>query len=88
MIKNSLMKLSLLVLCAVSAFSQATERVYLACSSAGIRMAEFNTETGALSDPVEAAALTRSGFLALHPHQPYLYSTCATQSEGGNGGVA
>lgn len=42
--------------------------------SKGIYRAEFNTETGELSQPELAAEIGSPGFLALHPSRPALYA--------------
>jgi 6-phosphogluconolactonase len=42
--------------------------------SKGIYLADFNSETGQLSEPTLAAEYQNPGFLALHPTQPILYA--------------
>ncbi|MFC0019112.1 lactonase family protein [Roseibacillus persicicus] len=77
------------ILLASSSFLSAGERVYLACGSAGVRMAEFDSASGTLSSPVEAISLQNSGFLAMHPEKPVLYSTCnLDEGTKWRGGVA
>lgn len=61
------------------------ERLYLACPGVGVRVAEFDTETGTLTPPREAVSLQSDGFLAIHPTQPFLYATLTME---GGGGVA
>ena len=71
------------------AAGQAAERVYLACGNAGLRVAEFDSEKGTLTAPREAVSLQRAGFLAKHPSEPIIYSTCALDGpKETNGGVA
>lgn len=43
-------------------------------TSKGIYLADFNAETGQLSEPTLAAEYQNPGFLALHPTQPVLYA--------------
>lgn len=56
-----------------------TIRVYLGTQgqgeSKGIYVAELDTESGALSQPILATELGGCGFVALHPNKKYLYST-------------
>lgn len=66
-----------------------SERLYIACPSVGVRVAEFDTESGILSPPREAVSLNQTGFLAIHPTQPFLYATSAIEGKKkDNGGVA
>ena len=68
---------------------QGAERVYLACGNVGVRVAEFDSEKGTLTEPREAVSLQNAGFLAKHPSQPILFSTCALEGKKGmSGGVA
>lgn len=72
----------------LASFSVQAETVYVACGSAGIRMAQLNEETGELSSLDEALSLPGAGFLALHPTKPVIYSTCSTEGEkGANGAI-
>ena len=69
--------------------SQATERVYIACGNVGIRVAEFDSENGTLTEPQEAISLAGAGFLAVHPKLPIVYATCKIKGEGkASGGLA
>lgn len=43
-------------------------------TSKGIYLADFNAETGQLSEPTLAAEYQNPGFLTLHPTQPILYA--------------
>ena len=70
-----------------SFFSQAAEQVYVACSSTGIRVSDFDSETGALSPFNEALSLPGVGFLALHSEKPLMYATCYGEGEKGKNGV-
>ncbi len=45
--------------------------------SKGIYLADFDSATGKLTDPILAAEYTNPGFLALHPTKPVLYA-CGT----------
>lgn len=76
------MKLSLLSLLSlvVSLGVNAGEHVYIACGS-GVRMAEFNAETGVLSETNEAVSIDGANFLALHPEKPVIYTTCNTDGK-------
>ena len=77
------MKRTLPVVCLLvtSLLSPAAEKVYVACGKLGIRMGEFNSETGELSPLNEALSLSGAGFLALHPDKPVMYATCATEGK-------
>ena len=63
---------------AFSSLLSAAERVYLgtytAKGSKGIYQAQFDPDTGTLSNPVLAAAATDPSFLAQHPNAPFLYA--------------
>ena len=84
--KRTLFLAGLLV---TSLFSTAAERVYVACGAIGIRVADFDSETGKLSPLNEALSLSGTGFLALHPEKPLMYATCSTDGEKGeNGAIA
>jgi 6-phosphogluconolactonase len=56
----------------------------------GIFLAELNTSTGDLRLIRRVAELKKASFLALHPNQPYLYSTCEVDDyhDAKNGAVA
>jgi 6-phosphogluconolactonase len=58
-----------------------SERLYLACPGVGLRVAEFDAETGELTPPREAVSLSGTGFLALHPQEPFLYATSTIKTE-------
>lgn len=72
---------------ATSLCSQAVERVYAACGSVGIRVSEFDSETGTLTGFHEALSLPGVGFLALHPEKALLYATCYGEGEKGSNGA-
>jgi 6-phosphogluconolactonase len=55
--------------------------------SQGIYRAEFDTETGNLTQPTLAAEISSPGFLTQHPTLPILYSVC-NLPEGAGPGVA
>ena len=78
--------LSIVCLLATSILSPAVEKVYVACSKLGIRVADFNSETGELSPLNEAVSLSGAGFIALHPEKPILYATCSGEGEKGDKG--
>ena len=73
--------------CSLSLGLCAAEQVYIACGNAGIRMAEFDVNTGVLSPTSEAISLPGAGFLALHPEKPVLYATCLADGEKGKNGA-
>ncbi|MDP4611503.1 MAG: lactonase family protein [Opitutales bacterium] len=50
----------------------------------GIHYANFNSQTGKLSQPRQVAALDNAGFITIHPSGQYLYSTGAGQKELGH----
>lgn len=70
-----------------SLWSTAADQVYIACGNAGVRMAEFDAETGALSASIEAISLPGAGFLALHPEKAVLYANCSTEGKKGENGA-
>lgn len=81
--------LPLACLLVTSLFSQAADQVYVACGKMGIRVADFDNETGKLSPLNEALSLSGVGFLALHPTKPLMYATCNSDVETGeNGAIA
>lgn len=85
------MKLKVALACFLSSalLSQAAEKVYVACGTLGIRVADFDSETGELSPVTEALSLPSVGFLALHPDKPLMYATCNTDGKKGeNGAIA
>lgn len=68
-------------------------RVYIGTfnsrTSKGIYLSEFDTQTGAITDPQLAGEATDAGFLAIHPSKKFLYSVCKFQNSAGEtiGGV-
>ena len=85
------MKLKIALACFLSSllFSQAGEKVFIACNTVGIRVADFDSETGVLSPVTEALSLPSVGFIALHPEKPLMYATCDTEGKKGeNGAIA
>jgi 6-phosphogluconolactonase len=56
--------------------------------SQGIYRAEFDTETGNLSQPTLAAEISSPGFLTQHPTLPILYSVCQLPDGSGPGVAA
>ncbi|MGJ8725459.1 MAG: lactonase family protein [Roseibacillus sp.] len=81
--------LSIACLLVSSLLSPAAEKVYVACGKTGIRVADFDSETGKLSQLNEALSLPGTGFLALHPEKPLMYATCYTDGKKGeNGAIA
>ncbi|WP_372845349.1 lactonase family protein [Pontiella sp.] len=64
-------------------------RVYFGTGNGnGIYFADFDEETGELTQPQLAIELGRPGFLAIHPNKQYLYSTAFGGTLGRQGGVA
>lgn len=76
------------ILAASLVLGQAGERVYMACGQSGLRVAEFDSEAGTLTTPREAISLPGTGFLAIHPSEPFLYATCSLEGKKPSGGVA
>jgi 6-phosphogluconolactonase len=72
----------LLLLTALTIPLTHAEPVFIGTGANGIYLADFNPETGTLSEPKLAVQYERPGFLALHPEKPILYSI------GGNNTVA
>jgi 6-phosphogluconolactonase len=71
---------------AQTAATSAAGPVYFGASQGqGIYVADFNSATGQLSDPVLALRINKPGFVALHPSQPFLYAT--TEGKGPNDGA-
>lgn len=73
---------TLLFLAALTATPVLGQPVYIGTGADGIYLADFNAETGILTEPKLAAPFKSPGFLALHPEKPILYSI------GGNNKVA
>jgi 6-phosphogluconolactonase len=66
-----------------------TSRVYFGTSNGkGIYFADFDDETGELTQPQLAIAIGRPGFLTIHPNKQYIYSTAFGGILGRQGGVA
>lgn len=47
--------------------------VYMGTGADGIYLADFNAETGILTEPILAAKYGAPGFLAIHPEKPILH---------------
>ena len=66
-----------------------SSRVYFGTSqSRGIYFANLDSNTGTLSEPQLAIELESPGFIVIHPHKKFLYSTSSGLSGEKNGGVA
>lgn len=69
---NAFRMRNLLLLIGLSTGLTSAQPVFIGTGADGIYLADFNPETGVLTEPTRTAEYPRPGFLAMHPEKPVL----------------